>query len=84
MAKLDRTVTLEEILQGKVSTTYLDRKEHKAIIHRHIYRLSQERDFCEEALKMDICTFRKEYFFNKLQKILDKMAQLKNKLKEYI
>lgn len=84
MAQSDRKLTMDEILQGNVTKKYLDNKEQKAIIHRHIYRLSQERDFCEEALKMDICTFRKEYFFNKLQKILDKMAQLKDKLKEYI
>lgn len=77
MAASDRVLTLTEVLSGKVTNEYLDIKEQKAIIKRHITRLADQRFDIED--KMSVIGEKKE-LLDKHQKLTAKIIKLQNEL----
>ena len=77
MAKSDRVLTLTEVLSCKVTKEYLDVKEQKAIIKRHITRLADQRFDIED--KMNVIGEKKE-LLDKHQKLTAKIIKLQNEL----
>lgn len=77
MAKSDRVLTLVEILEGNVTEEYLDIKERKVIIGRHMSRLDDRRFDLED--KIDIVGETDE-LIKERQKLTNKIDKLE---KEY-
>jgi hypothetical protein len=78
MAQSDRKLTLAEVLSGNISQKYLDNKEQKAVIKRHISKLADQRfDIVD---KMSVIG-KTEELTTDYKKLSDKINKLQNELK---
>lgn len=85
MAQKDRSLTFGELLEGKCSQAYLDKKEQIAIVKRHIGKLANERFDIEDKMMMvgekDYLVEKKNTLTIKIDKLKNELAQLEQEIK---